>query len=80
MKDIGSVCLTMKQGGVIEIGDDIVLQVLARPGRRIGKSVRIRISAPRDIRIQRRPEDVGEVVTGEAGWSLASDQDARASG
>jgi hypothetical protein len=51
---VGGLSITTKLGEIIEIGDDIHVQVVAKDRGR----VRINISAPRDLVIKRtKPDD-----------------------
>lgn len=49
MKTMGSLCLEMKPGDKILIGDDIDIQWIAMNGHKI----KIRITAPRDVGLGR---------------------------
>jgi sRNA-binding carbon storage regulator CsrA len=45
-KDIGHICLTLKTGNTIRIGEDVEVFVMQTGGHPIGNAVRVRVTAP----------------------------------
>lgn len=60
LDDIGNICVTIRLGERIQIGEDAVLQVISSGGRGSGKGVRLRITAPRRVKVIRLKKEEKE--------------------
>ena len=58
VKTIGHVCLTLKEGAVVKIGDDVEVEIVRVGGSGIGIATRIRITAPIVKKIYRVKKNV----------------------